>query len=141
MGAVMHFLAHGYQYPPLEHPETATKRINSISGSGAGKAKFESRGYSENIWCILNANRVVVPINLEQDDQTPNSRRKRPTPRYSDALIECFNLPLTIDAQVRTNVSVIAKKVKKLGPNFWLSDLLDRLKNSCDKSVEVRKES
>jgi serine/threonine protein kinase len=138
MGAVMHFLAHGY--PPLEDPDIAAKRgaEGNVSLSGANKEKFLSRGYSESDWHNLNTKRVVVAINLEQDNQTSDSRTKRPTPRYSDALNKCFNLPLTMDAQVRPDASVIAKRVKKHQPSFWWSDLLDKIKCLCNKEKARR---
>lgn len=128
MGAVMHFLAHGY--PPLEDPEIAAKRETggNSGASGVDKANFLSRGYSESDWHNLNTQRVVVPINLEQDDQTTDSRTKRPSPRYSDTLNECFSMPLTMDAKTRPDASVIAKKVKKLRPSWWRSERLARLK-------------
>lgn len=133
MGAVMHFLAHGY--PPLEDPEKAGKRVaeDNASLSGADRENFLSRGYSESDWHKMNAQRVVVPVNLEQDNQTTDSRRKRPTPRYSDVLDECLSMALTMDAQARPDASVIAKKVRKIGPSSRWSELLDKMKCMCTK--------
>jgi serine/threonine protein kinase len=128
MGAVMHFLAHGY--PPLENPRDAAKRRteDDSRASPAMRELFFSMGYSESDWHNMNAKRVVVPINLEPDSHTLDPRMKRPTPKYSDALNYCFSMALMMDAQARPEASVIAKKVKRLGPSPWWSALLNKVR-------------
>ncbi|KAF2631665.1 kinase-like protein [Macroventuria anomochaeta] len=108
IGAVMHHLAHGFL--PIEDPWTTIKRWEKWNAGQPYPSNWPIKN-EESWWCAY-AKREVVPINLEPGSHTEDWRRKRPTPKYSNALNDCLSLALKIHAYDRPEAGKLARHIE-----------------------------
>lgn len=120
IGAVMHFFAHGLL--PIESPEV-TKRRWLDENAGEEPCRHGWFKTSEDLWWPGVARRQVLSINVEYRQQPRDDRKRRPTPKYSDALNHHLMTALSMTANERPEAGKLARHLKSAYSDFVFAEL------------------
>ena len=116
VGSVIHELAHGF--PPVVDPELTKKAWSTDVPFGP----TWSKALRESFW-DAKSERRPIPINLEKSAQESDTRRRRPTPKYSDRLNVSLMAALEVSVEERATACELKNKLAEEHVAFLFDEM------------------
>ncbi|KAF2660369.1 kinase-like protein [Lophiostoma macrostomum CBS 122681] len=117
VGGVLHELAHGF--PPIVDPRVTRREVWSKCVDEKARKKLLPKDWKcmgkdmqEWYWAVRTP-RKVWPVNVEEQRQERDARRKRPCPRYGDRFNECLMMALKLEKEERASAGELQSKIEE----------------------------
>ena len=119
VGAVIHTLVHGFG--PLVSDEE-TKSVWYEKNTGEPYPEYWSEPVKQSFWSALEP-RNAIPINIDSEMHESDSRRRRPSPKYSNELNECMMMALEMDPEQRASAGELLQYIEEEQSSFLFRQL------------------